>query len=142
MSLYARWITSRERSLTLRDTNRRIMPFDWGLEWLGEEPTGSAPLSALREYADKAMQNGNFFAVDPMEEYVLKDDLLEFPSPVQTPYPNNNTAYCRLFPAPGSRRAVIVVPQWNANSESHAGLCKLLRKLGITAAGCACPTTR
>ena len=134
MSVYERWITSRERSLTLRDRNRRIMPFDWGLEWLGEAPTGSAPLSTLKEYADRAMRNGDFFAVDPMKEYVLKDDLLEFPSPIQTPYPNNNTAYCRLFPAAGSRQAVIVVPQWNANSESHAGLCKLLRRLGITAA--------
>ena len=84
MSLYAKWITSRERSLTLRDPNRRIMPFDWGLEWLGEAPTGSAPLSTLQEFAEKALQNGDFFAVDPMKEYVLKDDLLEFPSPVQT----------------------------------------------------------
>ena len=100
MSLYAKWITSRERSLTLRDTNRRIMPFDWGLEWLGEEPTGSAPLSALMEYADKAMQNGDFFEVDPMEEYVLKDDLLEFPSPGPNSLPQQQHSLLPSLPGP------------------------------------------
>ena len=133
MTLYGRWISSRERTLTLRDTNRKILRFDWGLEWLGEQPTTSDPLSTFKEYSDKALRNGNFFAVDAMQGPILKDDVLEFSSPLETPYPNNNTAYCRLFPSQDSRRAVVVVPQWNANAESHVGLCKLIRRLGITA---------
>lgn len=31
------------------------------------------------------------------------------------------------------RRAVVVLPQWNADSESHVSLCRLLNRLGIAA---------
>jgi dienelactone hydrolase len=44
----------------------------------------------------------------------------------------------RVFrPAPdrarGPRRAVVVLPQWNANSEGHVGLCRLFARFGLTA---------
>ena len=35
MSLYSRLIYARERQLTLRDTNRRVFPFDWGVKVAG-----------------------------------------------------------------------------------------------------------
>jgi dienelactone hydrolase len=42
---------------------------------------------------------------------------------------------CRLPSAPASsiRRAVVVLPQWNADSESHVALCRLLARFGIAA---------
>jgi hypothetical protein len=33
----------------------------------------------------------------------------------------------------GERRAVVVLPQWNADAESHVALCRLLKRLGIAA---------
>ena len=37
-----------------------------------------------------------------------------------------------FFPA-GEDRAVLVLPQWNAGADGHAGLCRLLNRFGITA---------
>ena len=66
------------------------------------------------------------------------DRLLTFPSALQTPHPNNNTVYARLFeakPRQGSRprAAVVVLPQWNADPGGHVGLCRLLAMNGMSA---------
>lgn len=135
MNLYQRYIYRRERDLTLRDTNRRIFPFEWGLEWIGDHlAEGASPLLQLQRYAARALeQSENFFTPPQPASYRLEGDLLSFPTPTPTPYPANNTAYCRIFRAPGDR-AVIVIPQWNADADSHIGLCRVLCRLGITAA--------
>ena len=54
---------------------------------------------------------------------------------MRTPYPENNAVHGQWFPAgPGSpRRAVIVLPHWNASAGQHNVLCKGLAKLGISA---------
>jgi hypothetical protein len=42
----------------------------------------------------------------------------------------------RFFPAvspEGRRRAVLVLPQWNADAEGHVGLCRLLNRFGLSA---------
>src|SRR5206468_921669 len=41
--------------------------------------------------------------------------------------------YARYFPAASSDRAVIVMPQWNADEEGHLALCRLLARFGISA---------
>ena len=33
----------------------------------------------------------------------------------------------------GARRAVLVLPQWNAGPDGHVGLCRLLNRFGIDA---------
>jgi hypothetical protein len=39
-----------------------------------------------------------------------------------------------FFPARRDNgRAVLVLPQWNADEQSHLGLCRLLNRFGITA---------
>ena len=59
---------------------------------------------------------------------------LTFTSPIQTPYPENNVVRAAFFPARRDNgRAVLVLPQWNADEQSHLGLCKLLNRFGITA---------
>jgi len=53
-----------------------------------------------------------------------------------TPDAENNTVRARYFPDPspqGRRRAVIVLPQWNADATGHVGLCRLLNKFRISA---------
>ncbi len=64
-----------------------------------------------------------------------KDELatfLRFTSAVKSPYAENNLVNARWFPARG-RRAVIVMPQWNADAVSHNGLCRIFNMLGISA---------
>jgi len=57
-------------------------------------------------------------------------DFLRFTSPVRTPYPENNLANARWFPARG-RRAVVLLPHWNADALAYTSLCKVLNLLGI-----------
>ena len=42
-------------------------------------------------------------------------DFLRFTSPVRSPFPENNLANARWFPARG-RRAVVLLPHWNADA--------------------------
>jgi Alpha/beta hydrolase domain containing 18 len=65
----------------------------------------------------------------------LKDEwgkFLRFTSAVESPYPENNCANARWFPARG-RRAVILLPQWNADGVSQNSLCRVFNVLGIAA---------
>lgn len=57
---------------------------------------------------------------------------LRFTSPVETPYPENNQMNARWFPVEGSRKAMIVIPQWNSDAISHNALCSIWNKLGIS----------
>jgi hypothetical protein len=88
-----------------------------------------------------------FFTPPPTTEYRLsaaaRDGVrtLTFPSAFDTPHLENNTVYCRYFPARASgqapaaapRAAVLVLPQWNADAGGHAGLCRLLAMNGMAA---------
>jgi dienelactone hydrolase len=57
-------------------------------------------------------------------------DFLRFTSPVRTPYPENNLVNARWFPARG-RRAVVLLPHWNADAIAYTSLCRVLNWLGI-----------
>ncbi len=57
-------------------------------------------------------------------------DFLRFTSPVESPYPENNLANARWFPARG-RRAVVLLPHWNSDAFHYASLCQVLNWLGI-----------
>jgi dienelactone hydrolase len=57
-------------------------------------------------------------------------EFLRFTSPVRTPYPENNLVNARWFPARG-RRAIVVLPHWNADAVAYTGLCHALNLLGI-----------
>lgn len=75
---------------------------------------------------DKEERNAAFNPNGKTGEY------LRFTSPVATPYAENNLANARWFPARG-RRAVVVMPQWNSDAESHNLLCRGFNLLGIAA---------
>ncbi len=57
---------------------------------------------------------------------------LRFTSAVETPYPENNCVNARWVPAHG-RRAVVLLPQWNADAISQNALCRVFNMLGIAA---------
>ncbi|MEK7405103.1 MAG: alpha/beta hydrolase family protein [Acidobacteriota bacterium] len=132
--IYARWIDRWETELAQRDSNRVVRPFEWGLDWLGLEPGGD-PRRQLREYAARAVANSAaFFAYQRPADYRLRDRHLTFTSPVESPYPENNLVHADYFPARRDRgRSVVVLPQWNADAQGHAGLCRLLNRFGLTA---------
>src|SRR5580692_5896273 len=66
-------------------------------------------------------------------------EFLRFTSPVRTRYPENDTVNARWFPAHPEtqngkpRRAMIVMPQWNADAFSHNALCTLFNRFGVSA---------
>src|SRR5207237_6318121 len=50
-----------------------------------------------------------------------------------TRHPANNVAHARWYPAAGSKKAVVVLPHWNASLTQHQGLCRGISRLGISA---------
>jgi dienelactone hydrolase len=132
--LFRHW----EEQLAAVDTNRIVRPFEWGLDWLDLDPATPDPGRAIAAWVDRTMQDTDaFFHAAPTTDYELTGDMLRFPSALVTPHEPNNVVTVRVFPAeqkPGqARRAVIVLPQWNADADGHVGLCRLFARFGITA---------
>jgi hypothetical protein len=134
-----------ERRLAAATTDRVVRPFEWGLEWI--TPNGHldtrGPADRVSDWVSSIMANTDgFFTPPPTSDYALTarssdgDRTLAFPSALPTPHPENNTVYCRYFEArtnAASRAAVLVLPQWNAGDDGHAGLCRLLNWNGMSA---------
>jgi dienelactone hydrolase len=59
-------------------------------------------------------------------------EFLRFTSPARTPYPENNLANARWFPAKQGKSAIVLIPQWNSDALSHNALCPTLNRLGIS----------
>ena len=136
--MIARVFHNWERRLAAAAEGRVVRPFDWGLEWIdGLDGTDADVVERLSAWASQAVSNSEaFFALAPCSDYTLEGDLLSFPSAVTTPHPENNIVRARYFPDDsdrGRRRAVVVLPQWNADAGGHVGLCQLLNKFGISA---------
>lgn len=121
-----------ERRLHAQDMDVRAShPFDWGLEFLEEAPNGSDPREILRTFNAEAIADSeSFFTPAPSDPSLFDFDghSLRFPSGVTTPYEKNNRVHARYFPGPAADSAVIVSPQWNAQPDSHIGLCEALTR--------------
>ncbi len=132
---FHRW----ERKLASAADNRVVRPFEWGLEWIDDGGHGSsfAEAERLERWAAAMVADSErFYALPPCDEYTLDGEWLSFPSAITTPHAENNVVRARYFPdrSPrGRRRAVLVLPQWNADAEGHVGLCRLLNRFGVTA---------
>jgi hypothetical protein len=126
-----------ERRLSLQDESRHSHAFDWGLDVLGLPP-GADPRRTLLDYAHDVLHGQTDFFADPGPPPVARESVpgrFRFPSAVRAPEEEARTVSVRLFePRAATDRAMIVVPQWNAEAESHVGLCKLLERRGIAAA--------
>jgi len=127
-----------ERRLAAAAENRIVRPFEWGLEWIdGLDDQDDDAIRRLSAWASRAVENsGQFFALPPTDDYVLDGERLTFPSAVTTPHPENNIVLARYFADKsdrGRKRAVVVLPQWNADAQGHVGLCHLLNRFGISA---------
>jgi hypothetical protein len=126
-----------ERRLAAVATDRIVRPFEWGLEWVDGAGGTVSPAAHLEQWADEMVASSEqFFSLAPCSDFTLEGEWLSYPSAVRTPHVENNTVHARYFPEhspTGRRRAVIVLPQWNADPEGHVGLCRLLNRFKISA---------
>ncbi|MGI8989022.1 MAG: alpha/beta hydrolase family protein [Bryobacteraceae bacterium] len=137
---YGRKMDAWENRLAFKSTNRVVRPFEWGLEWTANWPAarrepqnGHDPEAYLRLLNRHVIERSDeFFGYEPARDFRLEGDMLRFTSPVRTPYPENNTVHARFFPGNG-KKAVVVLPHWNASADQHVALCKGIAKLGISA---------
>ncbi len=134
-TLYSRWMSGWEYKLATRDSNRVVRPFEWGLDWLGMPSANGNSGQMMHEFVRGVLADSDrFFACQTPQDFRLNNGELTFTSPIHTPYPENNTVRAAFFPAKkDSGRAVVVLPQWNADEQGHLGLCRLLNRFGITA---------
>jgi hypothetical protein len=133
--LYAQAIARWERSLAQQDPNRTVHPFEWGLEWLERKACADEPSRQLRDYVRSAVQgSAEFFAYERPRDFALDGSHLTFTTPLGSPHPENNTVHADFFPAGRDRtRAVVVLPQWNADVNGHVALCRVLNRCGLSA---------
>ncbi len=143
---YARYMRDWENRLCLRATDRVVRPFEWGTEFARHwQVTGATPhnghsdeqyLNLVNELA--VADSDSFFDYAPPTGFAMDGNRLTFPSPVRTPWEENNTVHAQWFPAAPRngervRRAVLVLPHWNAPAGAHIGLARGIQKLGISA---------
>lgn len=123
------------------DNNRRVYPFEWGLEHIGGRADEPDPRRFLNAWLDETLEHSDeFFATTPAEDYVLHPpqngasggQVLTFTSQVASPWANNNLVHARFFRARGNGPAVVLLPNWNAKWHGQVNLCRWLNKLGIS----------
>ena len=137
--MFGRWMHAREIAHTKRDDNRVVRPFAWGVEFIRDHVNGDDPRAVFREHTERAMADSDaFFSVPAIDDFQLVGDHLTWTSAVHTPSAENNTVHARLFTPKSERRnkpraAVVVLPQWNAQPDSHVEACRIFNGLGMTA---------
>jgi dienelactone hydrolase len=136
-----------ERRLASISKDRKVRPFDWGLDWLSSNGVASSTAAEHvdRWVAEVMADTQAFFAAPPTRDYDFSASTgghggsggtLRFPSAYVTPHPENNTVHARWFPSSsrsGPARAVVVLPQWNSDRGGHVGLSRLLARFGMSA---------
>lgn len=134
MAWLEQYIRRYEHARWTRDNNRKVWPFDWGLEHIGGRADETDPRGWLARYSEEASaRSDEWYAATPADDYRLDNGLLTFTSAVRSPWPENNTVYGRFFPAKTTGPAVIVLPNWNAQPDSFVDICHWLNFLGISA---------
>jgi len=129
----------RELRHAQRDNNRIARPFGWGVEFITQDVNGDDPRLVFSEHSARVMAGSeDFYELPAICDYRLSGDRLSWTSAVETPAPENNTASARLFSPRRERKgkpraAVVVLPQWNAQPDSHVEACRIFNGLGMTA---------
>jgi dienelactone hydrolase len=137
-----------ERYLAATAKDRKVRPFEWGLDWLSTPGHDRAAAGEhIEQWVAEVMSDTRaFFHAPPTREYDFagaassahtgEAGTLRFPSAYVTPHSENNTVHARWFPCGTGRnsgRAVVVLPQWNSDRGGHIGLSRLLARCGISA---------
>ena len=139
MDFWKNYMHRRERWYHQRDDNRKVRPFDWGLSYIFDHVNGDDPREILRQHTERVMRSSDdFYALPEISDFDLNGDQLTWTSVIETPSRENNLARARFFPAKNkdgkrSRKAVVVLPQWNAQPESHVEACRIFNLIGMSA---------
>ena len=134
-----RWMHARERWHAQRDTNRLVRPFEWGSSYILDHVNGDDPRHVFQQHTETTMRGSEeFYALPEIGDFHLAGEYLRWTSAVYTQSPENNVARARYFrakPKRGARprSAIVVLPQWNAQPESHVEACKIFNLIGISA---------
>jgi dienelactone hydrolase len=143
--MIAKFFHAWERRLAAVTKDRLVRPFEWGLDWIDRNghPHDTPPETILLDWASRALHDSSqFFDTPDTSCYTFTPAAsgatgsLSFPSALQTPHPENNVVralYFRSVRPTTKRRAVVVLPQWNADATGHVGLCYLLNRFGLSA---------
>jgi hypothetical protein len=134
MHWFERRIRRYEHRRWTTDDNRRVQPFDWGLQHIGGNPDDPNPGEFVRQYARQAIESSKqWYATSPATDYRFDpDNVLTFTSSIESPWPENNTVHAQFFPARNQGPAVLLLPNWNAKWRGQRGLCEWLQRIGIT----------
>jgi len=135
---FRKYMHRRERAYYERDNNRVVRPFEWGLPFIVDHVNGDDPGHVLSRHTENVLQNSEaFYYLPPVTDFQLRGDRLTWTSAVQTDSAANNIARARFFPAKAEgrkpKRAVVVLPQWNADPNSHVEACRIFNFIGISA---------
>lgn len=139
MALWKNYMHRRERWYHRRDNNRLVRPFEWGLQFVTDHVNGDDPREVLSQHARRVMNaSADFYVLPEISDYKLVADQLTWTSAIHTPAELNNLARGRFFPAKSkngkpSRKAVVVLPQWNAQPNSHVEACRIFNLIGLSA---------
>lgn len=142
MSWLERKIREYEHRRWSTDDNRRVLPFHWGLEYIGGRADEADPRGFLDEWVTETLaHSGQWFATKPASDYQLhlpensghSGRVLTFTSALESPWAKNNRVHARLFAVSGAGPAVVVLPQWNAKWDVQVNICRWLNTMGITA---------
>ena len=137
--MFGRWMRAREVAHIKKDNNRIVRPFAWGAEFIADHVNGDDPRLLFRAHTAQAMaDSAEFYALPTIDDFYLAGDHLTWTSAVHTPSPENNIVHARLFLPKKERKkkpraAVVVLPQWNAQPDSHVEACRIFNRLGMAA---------
>jgi dienelactone hydrolase len=139
MAFWKNYMHRRERWYHQLDNNRLVRPFEWGLEHIIDHVNGDDPRTLLGNHTNRVMNaSDEFYSLPEITDFKLAGDQLTWTSAVETPAFENNLARARFFPAKSRngnrpRNAVVVLPQWNAQPESHVEACRIFNMIGMSA---------
>jgi pimeloyl-ACP methyl ester carboxylesterase len=130
-----RYMHKREREHAMRDNNRIVREFGWGMEFVGENANGADPHEFFREYSRKTIaESDKFFCSPAISDYKLTGNQLTWTSGIETFSKENNTVYAHFFPHEENKKsAVLVLPHWNAREGTYFDLCKMFNRFGMSA---------
>jgi pimeloyl-ACP methyl ester carboxylesterase len=130
-----RYMHKREREHAMRDNNRVVREFGWGIEFIDETARDADPHEFFREYSRRTIaESDRFFCSPEIADYELKDNQLTWTSGVRTFSAENNTVYAQFFPHRENKKsAVVVLPHWNARQGTYFDLCKMFNRFGMSA---------